>query len=209
MKDTKPKPPKPSDRPAQPRFKGKKRGNAPQFPPYNRPMQLLNSMEILHEIENSNNRTTAIVGAGLIENNLAIAILCRFRELTDGQQKELCDKENSALGTFSRKIQIGFAMGLFEQRVKDDLNAIRRIRNAFAHRIEVRSFDHDEVRADCDKLFGPRYLAWAENRIISIERKERYVQTAAHLATRFDLEGKVLKRPDSPKWVSYETFEPP
>jgi hypothetical protein len=87
----------------------------------------------------------------------------------------------------------------------DDLNAIRRVRNAFAHHLEVRSLDHDEVRADCDALNFPKWDAWSTKKPEVTERRERYLNTASHLATRFGMEACLnVSRPVGARFSSYE-----
>jgi hypothetical protein len=178
-------------------------------PPRNLPLDKIDFVAILHEMDVADDRAAAVVAAGFLENNLAMAILSRFRELEPAQQKELCDTERSALGTFAAKIQVGFALQLFGARVQSDLNAIRRIRNNFAHHLDVRSFDHAEVRTDCDNLFCPTYLAWASTKKPEVtRRRDRFLNTAAHLAERFALESRNLRRPSDPRFSSYDTIGP-
>jgi hypothetical protein len=148
-------------------------------PPRNLPLEKIDFMAILHEMDEGDDRAAAVVAAGFLENNLAIAILSRFRELDPEQQKELCDNERSPLGTFFAKTRIGFALQLFGVRVKRDLDAIRTIRNQFAHHLEVRSFDHIEVKNHCDNLSCPRYLAWSSGKPEVKARRERFLATCS------------------------------
>lgn len=193
------------------------RGSEPDHPmarkkkpksPRNLPLDKIDFVAILHEMDVADDRAAAVVAAGFLENNLAMAILSRFCELDPAQQTELCDKEHSALGTFATKIQVGFALQLFGVRIQTDLKAIKRIRNNFAHHLDVRSFDHAEVGADCDKLLCPKYLAWSSMKPEVTRRRDRFLNTAAHLAERFALESRNLRRPTDPQVPSYDTFEP-
>ena len=45
----------------------------------------------------------------------------------------------------SLPIDIGYALNIYGPRVRDDLDNVRRIRNAFGHELEVRNFDHADV----------------------------------------------------------------
>lgn len=177
-------------------------------PPRYLPLDKIDFVAILQEMDVADDRAAAVVAAGFLENNLAMAILSRFRELNLSQQKELCDTEHSALGTFATKIQVGFALQLFETNVQTDLKAIKQIRNNFAHHLDVRSFNHPEVSTYCDKLLFPKYLAWSSTRPEVTRRRDRFLNTAAHLAERFALESRNLRRPTDPQVFSYDTFKP-
>jgi hypothetical protein len=197
-------PPKPADRPANPRHK-KKSKDMPPKPPRNVP--ILNYLPILTEMQNGDHRAAAIIAAGLLENNLALALMTRFRELTQATQEKLFDKGGAPLDTFSQKIQLGFALNLYGERVRDDLDRIRRVRNAFAHHLSVRNFDHAEVMADCDELNFPKWDAWSTTKPEVTNRRDRYLNTAAHLAERFALEARGdIRRPEDPRFTSYELW---
>ncbi|HXC29421.1 MAG TPA: hypothetical protein VNV38_15805 [Stellaceae bacterium] len=207
MAPREPKPPKPKDRPPSPRFRQAKQKEAsPSRPPRNAP--IIDGMAIFSEMDRGDNRTAAIVGAGLLENNLALAIMVRFRPLTPTQQKDMFDNDNSPLGSFNHKIKIGFAVNLFGERVREDLDAIRRIRNSFAHHLYVRDFDHDEVKDECDSLHFPRWDSWSTTKPETKYRRMRYLNTAAHLAERFALETRNIKRPSEPRVCSYDLVWP-
>jgi hypothetical protein len=197
--------PKPEGVPSKPRFKAASKMDEPK-PPRHVRLGALSSHIFLIEMDKGDSRTAAIVAAGLLEHNLAVVLLIRFRKLTNRQQKDLFEDQNSALNTFSAKIQIGFALNLYNSHVRDDLDAIRRIRNTFAHQLDVSSFDHPEVRDECDSLFGPKYLSRTEGKPEVTDRRQRVLNTAAHLAARFDLELKNPQRPPDARIFSYETI---
>lgn len=176
-----------------------------------RPMGALNWVEVLHEMNVGDNRTAAVVAASFVENNLGFAITTRLKELSPAQHAKLFDDDRAVLGTFSAKIEIAFALNLFDQTVKDDLDAIRHVRNQFAHNLDVRDFDHSEVRDHCDALFGTKYLAWTESLNPpkpEPDRRQKYLNAAAHLTSRFDLEAKHLQRPPAAAVPTYETAPP-
>jgi hypothetical protein len=166
-------------------------------PLHNVPMGSLDFVAILHEMDNSDNRTCAIVAAALIENNLATAISARLRLLDAKEQKKLFE-DRGVLATFSAKIDIGFALNIYDGLVRHDLDQIRSIRNRFAHYLEVRDFDHPDVASFCDGLHGSKHLTHAAGREVPANRKERFLDVAAHLGARFDIEKKNESRPPEP-----------
>jgi hypothetical protein len=146
-------------------------------------------------LSEGDDRAKAIVAAAYIENNLAMAILARFRLLNDAGQKHLYDSEHSALATFSAKIDIGWALNLYDAAVREDLHRIRKIRNKFAHELHVRTFDDPEVRGYCDGLVGIKYLEPLKRRTKPRSRAECYIDLAAHFGERFALDSNSHKRP--------------
>jgi hypothetical protein len=86
----------------------------------------------------------AILGAVLVEHELEMHLRSRFPAISDDDWFELLS-EQGALGTFSRKIQLGFAFRIYDKVTCSHLDTIRRIRNAFAHAKRLIDFDHESV----------------------------------------------------------------
>ena len=64
-------------------------------PPHNQRLTISPAiMDIFHELDTADDRTTAIVGAAFVENGLALAILSQLRILDDSEQKQLFDNNN-------------------------------------------------------------------------------------------------------------------
>jgi hypothetical protein len=104
-----------------------------------------NSREIL----NGSDRSVVIILAAEVERFLESAILAKFINADD---KEKLIGQDGPLATFSRKIQIGYAMGLYNSEVRDDLDRIRDVRNDFAHSVMPISFNTPSVRDRCLKF---------------------------------------------------------
>jgi hypothetical protein len=147
-------------------------------------------------MDSPNNRAAAIVAAAFIENNLALAIRARFRDLKGADEKRIFENRG-VLSDFASKIDIGYALRIYGVLVRDDLDNIRNIRNQFAHHLEVREFDHAKVAPRCDRLNAPKHLDLAASPDLAKHRTRRdmYLDTACHLASRFDIESKTERRP--------------
>jgi DNA-binding MltR family transcriptional regulator len=74
----------------------------------------------------------AILGAGLVEHGLETLLRSRFK-LQDDETWAMLTRDNGPLKSFYFKIAMGYALGIYDQRMHDDLNIVRNIRNAFAH----------------------------------------------------------------------------
>jgi hypothetical protein len=49
------------------------------------------------------------------------------------------------MGSFFASIELGYALGLYGNLLRDDLHTIRTIRNAFAHAMKPLTFDTPQV----------------------------------------------------------------
>jgi len=159
-------------------------------PPKHKPLRILPEViDAFNELDSADNRTAAIVGLALLENNLVLAILSRLREMTDAEQKDVFDDPLAPLSRFSAKIHLAWALNLFDEKVRSDLQKLNRIRNRFAHYLEVRDFDHSEVANLCDQLLCPQYLDPPPSKKTRPQtRREKYADTISHLAHRFALQ---------------------
>jgi len=59
---------------------------------------------------------------------------------------------NGAAGTFSSRIDFCYLIGLLPKSVHSDLHLIRKIRNEFGHRVDVISFDSQEIKSRCERM---------------------------------------------------------
>jgi len=66
-------------------------------------------------------------------------------------------EQGGALSTFFAKIHLGYAMDLFDDAVRDDLETIRRVRNVFAHSSLPITFATEEVTKQLRNLRFTEY----------------------------------------------------
>lgn len=155
-----PRPAKPDGVKASPRFKAKGKQSARRRHSY---VNEARSIKIFHALHDADDRTLAIVGTNLVEHQLVLALEKRLRKLSATDHNRLFDGENSALGRFHAKIQIGYALNLFNLPEYDELMRIKAIRNKFAHRLSVRSFNVPEIKRESAKLLGAAYCRWLDD----------------------------------------------
>ena len=96
-------------------------------------------------------RAAAILAAAYFEDRLRDAIMTRFVALNRQDDAEIF-KHYGPLSTFKAKVDIAFALGLYDRKTKKGLHTVRQIRNEFAHSPEPMEFDHEKVAAKCRKL---------------------------------------------------------
>jgi hypothetical protein len=96
------------------------------------------------------NRAVAVVWPAIVENRLTDALKAYMRS-DETVAKELFRPEG-ALGTFGQKIKLGYMLGLYEKDLKDDLVLLTKIRNAFAHRVDITDFETSPIRDYMDQM---------------------------------------------------------
>lgn len=107
----------------------------------------------LKQLDDSNDRAVAIVGATLVEAALEDAIVSRLLPMSSNHRKALFESDSSY--TFAGKIDLGLSLGLYGKETKLDLHRIKKIRNEFAHNIE-RDFSHSRIAPICALLMDRR-----------------------------------------------------
>jgi DNA-binding MltR family transcriptional regulator len=96
------------------------------------------------EFAKESDRACVILGAAKIDILLKQLLLRLFLPSTSNTD-ELLDGD-SALGTFSAKIQLAYRLGLLDAEFTRALNLIRKIRNEFAHEASTVSLSHPSHR---------------------------------------------------------------
>ena len=88
--------------------------------------------------------------AAALDRLLETALLARFAK-NNREVRDSIFGEFGVLRDFSAKIELSFALGLIDREAQKNLNAIRRIRNLFAHSKEYINFDSEPVQAVISK----------------------------------------------------------
>ncbi len=94
---------------------------------------------------------SAILGSALIEHELESLLRTRIRHKDDGTW-DLLTETDGPLATFSRKITAGYALGLYDEATRANLDIVRHIRNAFAHAKKLITFDHSLVLGEIGRV---------------------------------------------------------
>ncbi len=105
------------------------------------------------EFASASDRAAAIVGASFLEE--VSAQLIRAHLAPHAKTDATIWTGSGALATFSARIDIALRLGLIGEDEHARLHQVRKIRNDFAHRLEVRSFEDSSVRDHCRNLRVP------------------------------------------------------
>lgn len=95
----------------------------------------------------------AIVAGSILEDWLEEAIRAKTIKLSS-QLNERLFKGYGPMSTFSGKIDVAYAFGLFKEETYNDLRAIKNIRNRFAHTPQVIHFQSSELTPYLQALTG-------------------------------------------------------
>jgi hypothetical protein len=110
--------------------------------------------EVIHDLRTTSDRGAAIIGGGLVEWCVERMIFTRLRVRDDATMQTLTSRDG-ALQTFYGKIHLAYAMGAYGSGIKVQLEAVRRIRNLFAHQMRRLDFETNEVVIEVRKLGIP------------------------------------------------------
>lgn len=153
---------------------------AKEIPTEEETYNLLKSLE--GQDSHASDRATAIVGAAMIENALEVVILSRLYPLLSKDDRlDLFDGDkNAPLATFSSRIRMGYALGIYGKVTQSHLDRIRTIRNVFAHSGRTLTFETTEVKDVVDKLTAYSGKNLSGSGMIKTS-KERYAANVAFL----------------------------
>jgi hypothetical protein len=93
---------------------------------------------------------TAVLGAVMVEHELETLLRSKFQR-KDDKTWEMLVADNGPLNSFYSKIIAGYALGIYDEGMRNDLNIVRNIRNAFAHSKRLLHFDNPLIVKELEK----------------------------------------------------------
>jgi hypothetical protein len=99
--------------------------------------------------DEKNERAAAVVGGAFLDTILE-HIIVNFL-VDDEKEVERLLSPEQALGTYGSRVRFVYCVGLIGKIVRDDLRLVGKIRNRFAHDLEV-SFEDEPIRSWCRSL---------------------------------------------------------
>ena len=99
-----------------------------------------------HEIiSKESDRGAVLVAAALLDFGLEAALKKKL-VLSVESKDPLFNNGNSPFSTFSSKIELSFRLGLITEQTKQMLNIFRKLRNDFAHSVDICTFSEERVK---------------------------------------------------------------
>lgn len=93
---------------------------------------------------NTDPRVVAILGASFLESYLVDLIAASLPGLNSELRGRIFDTRG-ALSEFAAKIDMARALDLINSVYRNDCIIVARIRNRFAHNLDIQDFDHPEI----------------------------------------------------------------
>ncbi|MBA4305196.1 MAG: hypothetical protein C0429_00510 [Sphingopyxis sp.] len=107
--------------------------------------------EIFHELDSQTDRGVGLIAAALLDDYLKKAMRTRLADIPNFDEI-MFGREGAPLHTFSARIKIARALNVIGPLSEGHLEAIRKIRNQFAHSVLKIDFSHPLIAAECEKL---------------------------------------------------------
>lgn len=140
--------------------------------------------DLMDKIDHMDDRAAALVLAALLDNLLEMAIEVNFVALPEKNLAALFRNPQAPLSAFSAKIDIAYALGVYGDDFKKQIDQLRRIRNAFAHSVIPISFEEPLISSECRKL-DPQALTELEYQSDQDTPKERFLSIGQMMAVHF------------------------
>jgi DNA-binding MltR family transcriptional regulator len=132
---------------------------------------------------------TAILGCALVEHELDALLRRRFKR-RDDKTWELLVGENGPLSSLHSKILAGYAFGIYDEKLKDELNIIRVIRNTFAHSKRLVNFADPLIQ---EEIEASVVLSRKVRRLFMKDRSEA-AGKAAYISLCYTVALKLMRR---------------
>src|SRR5260221_8544577 len=153
--------PKPPDRPSSPRHRQRKQPSdqtsqeAKRRTLHDLSREFLTQEQMVQlaqdETSTLDARIVVLIRASLLDNFLENAIELNFVSINRTRFDAIFRNTNAPLSSFSAKIAVAHALGIFGDEFRSQLDRIKTIRNVFAHTMLPLSFDDDLVLDECMK----------------------------------------------------------
>lgn len=110
----------------------------------NQPPSARDVATLVNNLETDSERSAAIVAAAILDDILRKTISKKLVKLTKSESDKLF-RGTGPLASFSTKIHMGYALGVYGRKTRHDLVALNSVRNLFAHGLLIVTFDTEEV----------------------------------------------------------------
>lgn len=137
--------------------------------------------------ESQIDRSVAITSSSWVEDALESTIKSRLRPLNSTELDQLFSFDRP-LGNFGSKIRFAYALGLYDKGIRNSLEIIREIRNAFAHGRKFITFNDEQIIKKTSKLKIPESIKFMTIGMLSyggwppVKSIDRYTATC-HIVT--------------------------
>lgn len=115
--------------------------------------------KLLRDVETMDPKACALILSAFVDSLLETAISFSFIPLSKEPYENVFRRNGAPIGSFSSKILLGWALGIYDAEARSQLDRFRQIRNAFAHSVIPMDFDNPTVAEECAKLDVARVIS--------------------------------------------------
>lgn len=133
--------------------------------------------DIYRELDEQTDRAAALIAAALVDTSLERAIRTQLVNFED-VEKIIFDSEAAPLGSFYARTKMARAMGVIGPLAEAHLDAVRRIRNQFAHSALKIDFTNPLISTEIEKLLPDTNPEWKPQ---FSQQRRRYIGTVVLL----------------------------
>lgn len=154
-------------------------------------------LDVIKELESESDRAVALIGAAHLDTALESLLKASFAG-GDTVENKLFNSPNAPLGTFSSRIAMAYGLGHIGPKCFKTLEAIREIRNAFAHHRRIMKFEDPAVREWIKTSFALPYILPDPEPDLSLMRN-RYIWTTKSVLGRISYAQSLATPPNVPE----------
>lgn len=136
------------------------------------------------QYESSDDRTCGILCASYIDD--CLSVLLESALLGNKKSRDGLLTEMMPLSSFSARIKMAHCLNIIHDCTYADLERIRSIRNAFAHRIQDLSFSKDPIRSICLGLEFPKEFLGGDLNQLHGNPRQHFMLTCAMFSSFFE-----------------------
>lgn len=107
---------------------------------------------IISELNHASDRGAALIGAAILDNALMLGLTEKLCFDDEDHHKRIFYSEGGPLSSFSQRIAMARCLAIISVRIEKCCNAVRNIRNAFAHSPIAIDFKNELIVDTC-KVF--------------------------------------------------------
>jgi DNA-binding MltR family transcriptional regulator len=146
--------------------------------------------EAIQQIERNSDRAIGIIAAAMLEEHITNAIKRRWHESPAMVRRML--QVDGPLGNFGPKIDLVFLMGLISADGHHDMILIKKIRNKFAHYLDVDTFETPVIKGWCFDLKHFQNFVYTDTEISGPGRPKKIFGSAGMDARLQTAKGRYL-----------------
>jgi len=129
--------------------------------------------QIIDSLRSESDRAKIILSISWADYFLNVKLSNEFSKGNKDARKNLFSV-NGPFATFSTKLNFAFCAGWIDADVYHDLQIVRKLRNDFAHSIDIVTLDEDKIRKELEKLKVPKRKFYDWGKIWAVSTKDGF-----------------------------------